>query len=205
MGVSDGLTPEEAKAAREAWVATNHIGALFLAFNLHPCWNGSCASRPSTQFMTRYSSLLWDVGIKRVEAERIFRVTSSRELWWDRCAYMKDTYEKHSFPALNSQKFTTVSSGETLYLLHLINTPTTEKPTLKIPEDPPPASDVEVLFRVPPGKSVEKAWALRPYEWGEGKRMPVQVELEMDKTREGVNVKVPAFHYYTLVVFKLGN
>ncbi|MBA7548620.1 hypothetical protein ES705_41084 [subsurface metagenome] len=188
-----------------AWVATNHIGSLFLAFNLHPCWNGSYAFRPSTQFMTRYSSLLWDVGIKRVEAKNIFRVTSSRELWWGKCAYVKDTYKKLVSPALDSAELTRASSGETLFLLHLLNTPTTEKPGLKVSKDPPAASDVEVFFRVPAGKSVEKAWALRPYEWGEVNRMPVQVELEMKKISGGVNVKVPAFHYYTLVVFELEN
>jgi hypothetical protein len=205
MGVSDGLTPKEAKAARKAWVASNHVGSLFLAFNLHPSLIDSYAFRPSIQFMTRYSSLLWDVNVKKIKAKKIFRVKSSRELWWDRSAYKKDTFKKQSFPALNSNKFTTVKSGETLYMLHLLNTPTTPKPVLKLAKDPPQASNTEVLFRVPRGKTVEKAWALRPYEWGEKNRMPVKVELEIKKTSEGVTVKVPGFHYYTLVVFKLEN
>jgi len=203
MEVLDGLTPEEAKAARGAWVAANHMGAIFLAFNLHPCWNTTYASRPFAQFMTRYSALLWDTGIKRIEAEKTFRVKSTRELWWKKSAYVKDTYKEIVYPVLNSPDFAKASSGETLYLLHLLNTPTTEKPVWKIPDDPPAASDVEVDFRAPAGEAVEKAWALRPYQWDETERSPVQVELEMEKITGGVKVKVPAFHYYTLVAFKL--
>ena len=185
MDVLEGLTPEEAKAARGAWVAAHHMGSIFLAFNIHPCWNTSYASRPFTQFMTRYSALLWDTDIKRIEAEKFFGVQSERELWWKKAAYVKR------------------NEGETLYLVHLLNTPTTEKPVWKIPDDPPAASGVQVTFKAPGGESIEKAWALRPYEWGEENRNPVRVELEMEKISDGVKVKIPDFHYYTLVVFKL--
>ena len=205
MSVDEGLSPEEAKAARKAWVATNHVGALFLAFNLHPCLIDSYAFRPSLQFMTRYSSLLWDVNVKVIEPKDFFSVSSGKELWWDKSAYVKDTREEIQYPSLTSSTFKNVVSGGTLYLLHLVNTPTTEKPVLKIPNDPPAAAGVEVSFKAPKGRSIEKAWALRPYQWGEEDRRPVQVELEIAKTEEGATVRVPSFRYYTLVVFKLTN
>ena len=165
------------------------MGSLFLAFNLHPCWNTTYASRPFAQFMTRYSSLLWSVDIKRVDAPQTFQVTSNRELWWEKSAYVKSPDPE--------------GSGPVLYLLHLMNTPTTEKPVWKIPEDPPAASDVEVTFRVPGGRPVAKAWCFRPYEWGEDDRIPVQVELTTKATPGGVQVRLPAFRYYTLVVLQL--
>ena len=201
--ILDGLSAEEVKTSREAWVAANHMGALFLAYNLHPCWNTRYPSRPFAQFMTRHSDLLWDENIKRIGAQDFFAVESNRELWWEKSAYVKDTYKKFTYPVLHSGDFPEASSGETLYMLHVLNSPTTEKPEWKVPEDPPAASEVEVTFNVPDGESVEKAWALRPYQWGEEHREPVQVELEVEKSPGCVKVNLPSFHYYTLVVFKL--
>jgi len=179
-------TPEELKASRSAWVASNHTAAIFAAFQIHPCLIDSYGFRPFMQFMTRYSWLIWDTDVRKIdEPEKLFTVKSARPLWWKKTAYTKD------------------ADKETLYLIHLLNKPTTEKPDWKVPEDPPAASDVEVTFYPPEGKTIEKVWALRPYEWGELNRTPVQKQLEIEKTDKGAKVKVPAFHYYTLVVFSL--
>ncbi|HJN15912.1 MAG TPA: hypothetical protein QGH10_10495, partial [Armatimonadota bacterium] len=190
MEVLEGLAPEEADAARGAWVAASHMGSIFLAFNLHPCWNTTYASRPFAQFMTRYSGLLWDVDIRRVDAPETFSVSSGRELWWERSAYVKGPRRR--------------KGGPELYMLHLLNTPATEKPEWSIPDDPPVASDTEVVFRVPAGKSVESAWALRPYEWGEETHAPLCAQLAMATVDEGVKVELAPFQYYTLIVFRLG-
>ena len=203
MEILDGLSAEEVKTSREAWVAANHMGSLFLAFNLHPCWNTRYPSRPFAQFMTRHSSLLWDGNIKKIEARKYFRVESSRELWWEKSAYVKDLHRRITYPVLHSTDFAEASSGETLYLLHVLNSPTTDKPAWNVPGDPPAVLDAEVAFQVPVGESVEKAWALRPYEWGEEHRVPVQVELDVKKSPGCVEVNLPSFHYYTLVVCKL--
>jgi len=181
------LTPEELTASRRTWVAASHMASIFLAFQVHPTWNeAGPGTRPFTQFMTRYSTLIWDIDVKKINGpEKVFNVKSERELWWRKAAYVKENKEG------------------TLYLLHLVNAPTTEKPDWKIADDPPQASGVEVTFSAPAGETVEKAWALRPYEWGETERSPAQVELELQKTGEGTNVKLPPFHYYTLAVFRL--
>ena len=184
--LSRSLSPEEIEASRQAWVAANHMGAIFLAFQVHPCWNTTYASRPFTQFMTRYSALIWDIDVKKMdEPEKIFDVKSERDLWWQKAAYAKENEE------------------ETLYILHLLNTPTTEKPDWKVPQEPPVASGVEVMFNVPAGRTVENAWALRPYEWGEKVHAPVQTQLEIENTGEVAKVNLPPFHYYTLAVFRL--
>jgi len=185
-GLNRALSEEEIEASREAWVAASHMGAIFLAFQVHPCWNTTYASRPFTQFMTRYSTLIWDIDVKKIDdPEKVFDVRSERELWWKKAAYVKENEE------------------ETLYLVHLLNTPTTEKPDWKIPEDPPAASGVEVTFKSPEGKVVEKAWALRPYQWGETQHCPVETELKIEDTDNGAKVTIPSFHYHTLVVFKM--
>ena len=180
------LTPEEIDASREGWVAASHMGSIFLAFQVHPCWNTTYASRPFTQFMTRYSALIWDIDVKKIdEPEKVLDVKSEREVWWKKGAYVKENDE------------------ETICLVHLLNTPTTETPDWKVTDDPPAASDVELTFKVPAGKTVEKAWALRPYQWGETEHSPVETELKIEDTDGSVKVKIPSFQYHTLVVFKM--
>jgi len=184
--LSRSLTPEEIKASRQAWAAASHMGAIFLAFQVHPCWNTTYASRPFTQFMTRYSNFLWARDIKAIKnPEEIITVKSSRPLWWKKSVYLRET------------------SGGAEYLIHLLNSPTTKKPDWKVVGDPPAASNVEVTLMLQKGSSEAKAWALRPYEWREAPRRPWQVELEVEKTEEGAVVRVPSFHYYTLVVFRI--
>ena len=87
--------------------------------------------------------------------------------------------------------------------MHLLNTPTTEKPDWKVPDEPPAASRVEVTFKVPAGRTVDKAWALRPYQWGETEHSPVQAELRIENTAGATKVRIPPFDYHTLVVFKM--
>ena len=185
-GLNQSLNEEEIKASREAYAAASHTGAIFTAFGIHPCWNITYGARPFAQFMTRYSTLLWDTDIDPVEdAEKVFKVVSERELWWKRSAYVKQ------------------NERETLYLVHLLNKPTTEMPDWKEVGDPPAAEDVSVTLNVPVGKDVEKAWALRPYQWKEVPQTPVQRELEIENTEGGIKVGIPAFRYHTLVVFKM--
>jgi hypothetical protein len=141
--------------------------------------------------MTRYSDLLWATDIEPVEAAQVFSVRGERPLWWERSGYAKR--EKQERPGVS----------RTWYLLHLVNTPTTEKPVWSLPDDPPAATAVEVGLRAAGHAVVEKAWALRPYEWGEEPHAPLCVELPTHADPEATGVNLPPFRYYTLVVFQV--
>lgn len=168
---------------RWAWTATNHIGALLLATQMHPVTWASPAWRPIYQFMTRYSALLYAKDVVVVQnPERFVSVKASRPLWWKEVVYTR--------PA---------PGGQADLIIHLINEPVTETIEFENPADPPPANGTTVTLK---GRHVVRAWAVRPYHYDEPQQVVTSL-LTLTRQGDGVAATVPPFHYYTMVVLRL--
>jgi len=175
---------DEPGTHRWAWTATNHIGAILLATQMHPVTWASPAWRPIFQFMTRYSALLYakDIVVVR-NPEKFIEVESNRPLWWKEVVYER--------PA---------PGGGTDYIVHLINKPVTETIEFDNPADPPSATDTIITVK---GKRVLHAWAVRPYQYDEPQQVLTR-ELTLKKAKGDIRVRIPPFQYYTMVVFRAG-
>ncbi|OPZ80649.1 MAG: hypothetical protein BWY76_03300 [bacterium ADurb.Bin429] len=193
-------------AARYTWTASNHLMALYLASQIHPATNPNPGLWPGTQFMTRYSGLLWSRDLKVLpDAKSRFAAMLNRPVWWERYGYRRQT-----------------PTGEDL-LLHLVNVPETETVDILRQTDPPPAGGT-VTLTLPPGATLTSAWALRmrgyvdntnrggaAYKTALGKHVagsivragPEQVALPATVKDGKVAVTVPPFLYHTLLVFRV--
>lgn len=195
-------------ASRNYWVAGNHLSALYLATQMHTTANPNFALYPGTQFMTRYSALLWgrDVKVLR-DPQSLFTVQPSRPLWWEKSVYRRAR-----------------AGGEDL-ILHLVNVPETETVDIyRVPD--PPAATATVTLKLPPGKRLASVQAVQmrsyqadpggapvKYEQREGKWVhttgsvcrfgPSQVKLEASQEDGKVAVQVPEFLFHTMLVFRL--
>ncbi|MHB9023554.1 MAG: hypothetical protein ACYC7E_05185 [Armatimonadota bacterium] len=194
-------------ASRSYWAASNHLSALYLATQMHTTTNPNPSLWAGTQFMTRYSGLLWRRDVKIIpDPRKLFTARLSRPVWWEKSAYRR--------PA---------PGGEDL-LVHLINVPETETVDIyRVPD--PPAATGTVTLTLPAGKTLRSVWALQmrkyedqtPYKienkngkWvhttGSISRFgPSQVKLDARVEGNRVTVQVPAFLYHNLLVFRLQN
>ena len=178
------MTEKEYTATRDVWTVANHVGSFFLAQQLHPCFNSSSSWRPITQFMTRYSTLLWDQEVKKVvNSTEIVKVASSRPVWWQESVYRRE------------------GKGYVDYLVHLINTAEKERVDIRATQDPPAAEDV--IVQLTPAEKIGsvEAYAMRPYYY-EGPHVPAQFKLTPDVRGSSVRIEVPPFRYYMLVAVR---
>ncbi len=197
------------EASRNYWVAGNHLSALYLATQMHTTANPNFGLYAGTQFMTRYSGLLWGRDVKVIaDPETLFAVDTSRPVWWEKGVYRRPR-----------------PGGEDL-IVHLVNVPETETVDIyRVPD--PPAAMATVTLRLPAGKRVKSVHAMQmrdyiadtggapvKYENREGKWVhttgsvcrfgPRQVELEAVTEAAGtVKVRVPEFVFHSMVVFRL--
>ena len=197
-------------AAYWSWPTENHLGALYLATQMHPCNCHQPGTWPATQFMTRYSALVWNRDSKIIkDAEKVFTVEKSRSVWWEKSAYRRPT-----------------PKGEDL-MVHLVAAPETETVDIKRQEIPP-ATVCKVTLTVPDGKKVKSVWVLEPRQLPldhggapavmsvepDGKTYahktgslcrtgPSQIELKPVIKGNLATVELPPFIYYSLVVFRL--
>jgi len=205
---------ERDKKSRFYWATSNHLSALYISTQLHVATNPNPSLWPGTQFMTRYSGLLWRRDVKVIaQPERLLTVASTRPVWWKKLVYRRPT-----------------PKGEDV-LVHLVRVPETAAVDIYRTQDPAPA-EATVALDVPSGKRVRRVWALqmRGYvddtsrggapvkmTWKKvaGKQQqvhtagsmcrfgPNQVELPQKTKGRRVQVAVPAFPFHTLVVFRL--
>jgi len=205
--------------------AQSHLAAIILASQMRPANCHQEGSWPMTQFMTRYSALLWRRDVKTIpKAKALFRVKTSRPVWWERTVYRRPT-----------------GGGEDI-MVHFVNKPTTENCDPTVKENPPPAS-ATVTFTIPQGKTLKTIYALQPrlYRPGvdpprglgldvggmpatmtrvpdpdnPGKTIqvhktgslcrggPTQVKLPFTRLGSTVTIEVPEFVYHTMLVFRL--
>lgn len=178
------MNPDELKASRDTWTAANHLMALMLAARIHPCVLNSSGFRPGTQFMTRYSALLWARDVKLLKnAWRGIKVESNKEVWWEDTVYRRQ------------------GEGFTDTFIHLINAPEDSAFNIKASQDPPAAKYVEIEVKVSDPEKTE-VWALKPYGYDSRQREPEKTELRFEKKGNNIIVELPAFHYYTLVIVR---
>lgn len=177
------MTKEEYEASRDTWTTANHLGALMLTARIHPCVLASDGFRPSTQFMTRYSALLWSRDVKWIkEPWKTINVESNREVWWEEGVYTRE------------------GKGYRDTILNIVNAPDKEEFDLKVPNDPEPAKNVEVELMTDAKKV--RAWALQPYGYDSKVKEPTAVELKPERDGKKLIVELPPFTYYTMVVFR---
>lgn len=171
--------------SRWAWVATNHLGAILIATQTHEEIFSPPSFRPTAQFQTRYSSLIWARDVKTLpNAEKVVSVKSSRPLWWKEVAYTRKTAEG------------------TDYIIHLIHVPESETILYDNPTEPPMVQQAQVTLKLSPNVKPVKAWAMRPYDFGEPQR-PVEKELPVTLKGSAATVIVPDFRYHTMVVVRV--
>jgi len=182
------MTPAEFSATRDTWTTANHIGAIFTAARVHPCWNDSWGFRPYAQFMTRYSALLWSRDVK-LESQPFKRISveSNREVWWEECVYTRQ---------INGYRDT---------LIHLINSPDKEEADFKATSDPEPAKGVEIEVKDCGDPKEIQVWALQPYGYNSPEKEPIVFQLTPKSDGKNIIIEVPAFSYYTLVVIREKN
>jgi hypothetical protein len=195
-------------ASRGYWVAGNHLSALYLSTQMHPCANPNFSLYAGTQFMCRYSGLLWGRDVKVIkEPQNLFAVQASRPVWWEKGVYRRAR-----------------AGGEDL-MLHLVNVPETETVDIFRVPDPPPAT-ATVTLTLPAGKRLASVYAMQmrgyqadtggapvKYEQKDGKWIhttgsvcrfgPSQVKLEAKQEGGKVTVQVPEFLFHTMLVFRL--
>jgi hypothetical protein len=177
------------EGARYTWTASNHLMALYLASQMHIATNPNPCMWPGTQFMTRYSALLWARDLRTLpDAHTRFTAALNRPVWWEHFAYHRPT------PA-----------GEEL-LLHLVNVPETETVDILRAADPPPAAGT-VTLTLPHGATLKGAWALRMRDYAPGRATcrqgPSQTALTAKVEGGRATVTVPPFLYHTLLVFRV--
>lgn len=209
-GYTWGIDPSgdkkaKVEASRAYWVTSNHLSALYLATQMHTTTNPNPSLWAGTQFMARYSGLLWRRDIKVIpDPQSLFSIETSHPLWWEKSVYRRPT-----------------PKGED-YLLHLVNTPETETVDIfRVPD--PPAATAKVTLTLPAGKQLRSVWALQmrkyeentPYrieqrdnQWvhttGATSRFgPSQVKLEAKVEGNRAVVEMPPFLFHTLLVFRV--
>jgi hypothetical protein len=209
------------------WRSESHLAALLLATQIRPANCHQEGSWPMTQFMTRYSAILWRRDVKTIaEPEKLLAVTTARPVWWKKFVYRRP-----------------VKAGEDI-LVHLVSVPDTETVVITQKGNPPDNSG-KVTLTVPPGEKIRKVYALQPRLFRpetdsalgigldvggppaavvretdptdpEKKKKiwvhrsgslvrggPSQVELTAVVADGKATVEVPAFMYHALVVFRL--
>jgi len=162
-----------------------HSAAIVLASGAHMA---TCLHHgsPRTEYVdvfrlaTRFAHLLYGPEVRSLP-RHAYRaaVTSSRELWWE-----DYTYER---PA---------PGGGRDVIVHLVNSPATERCSRFKQPEPPPASNVRVSIEVPEGAQLAGCWALVLDE-------PLQRPLEPLVQGRRVTVSIPDFKYWTICVFRL--
>jgi hypothetical protein len=207
------------------WSAQSHLAAIILASQMRPANCHQEGSWPMTQFMTRYSALLWRDDVKVVQdAGQRLAVETSRPTWWQRLVYRSKSLQ-----------------GEDI-LVHLVPQPITENCDPSVKGNPPPTI-ATVSLTLPPGKVLAEALVLQPriYRPGVDSRFgvgldvggapakmtqvpdpdnpgkkkwahetgslcrggPTQVELKPKIAGVKTTVEIPEFIYHALVVFRL--
>jgi hypothetical protein len=175
---------EEPGPAKWAWPTVNYVGAQLIATQTHHAGGFLPSFRPTLQFMTRFSSLLWAPDIKVVPNEaQVVEVTSPEPVWWRRLVYRRDTARGYDL------------------IVHLVRIPPTERWDYNWVDEPVPLTGAGVSVRMDGGK-LERVYGLRPYHFEEDQQ-PVQTQLVARGTTTGVSVEIPPFRYHSMVVFSV--
>ena len=169
---------------RWGWSTHNYFGAQLIATQHHFVSWFVPSLRPTIQFMTRYSRLIWAPDIKVVQdAEKIVAVKSPEEAWWKRLVYRRDTGDGYDL------------------IIHLVRIPPYGKWDLKWVDEPKPLTGVSITADTGTGK-VQSVYAFRPYYFEEEQQA---VEKKLAPTVAGgkVTVEIPPFRYHTMVVLRV--
>jgi len=141
------------------------------------------------QFATRYSAFLFAEDRSRLHnAEQLIDVSSERRVWWKPVVYERRP-----------------STGKRQLIVNLINPPMNrgidEPPFNKLP---PPARDVRVALKEPPGWRAAAAWLLM-FESENENAEPETQHKALAPSRQGhaISVIVPCVFHWKMVVFDL--
>ncbi len=157
---------------------------LIPASGAHIWWGGKFQPRYGdyAQFTTRYSAFIWDDRIKQLEnPEAMFRVMSTKDIWWKEFANERILSKEHR-----------------QFILHLINPPVCKR----IFQDetntaPPRQKGVEISAKIPKGYRVKNIWLLTAEPTTHGTTLPFKVSGEQ------TDVTVPELVFWDIVVFDL--
>jgi hypothetical protein len=135
---------------------------------------------PYRSFTFRFSRFFWDPDIRHiVDSSKLFDVKAPSRLWWD--DLVQQRIEK---------------DGTRYLMVHMINLPE-NYPANQQPAEP--AKDVTVTFKNSSNKQVD-AFVLTPD--GTDVYSEFAKPIAIEKTQDGVTVKVPDIKLWSVVVFK---
>ncbi|MHB9036700.1 MAG: hypothetical protein ACYC64_08535 [Armatimonadota bacterium] len=187
-GYLDFQTPSDAPGPTQwGWATVNSFLAQLIATQTHLASWSLPSVRPSIQFMTRYSSLIWARDIRAIpvlEAEKILSVSDGDKLWWRQLAYRRNT-----------------ANGYDL-IVHLVRIPQTQW-DIKQVEQPEPLTNVKVAVNIGQGV-LEDVHAMRPYDIRE-EPQPVKHILDASVNAGSAVVNVPGFRYHIMLVFRVND
>jgi len=177
---------EEPGPSKWGWPTVNYMGAQLISTQMHHAGGFRPSFRPTLQFQTRHSSLLWARDIKAMpaaEAEQLVQLASPEALWWKRLVYKRNTKDGYDL------------------IVHLVRIPPTKQWDINWVEEPLPLQGVRMTLKTGTGK-LTAVYALRPYHFEE-EQQPVHSTLKPTVTRNRAVVEVPPFRYHTMVVFRV--
>lgn len=183
IGNYHGISTDAPGPDRWGWATHNYFGAQLIATQHHfvswfvPSW------RPTIQFMTRYSRLIWAPDIKAVsEPEQLVQVESQEALWWKRLVYRRNTNAGHDL------------------IVHLVRVPPYEKWDLTWLDEPKPLDAVRIAVDAGQDRLLS-AHSMRPYYFDEPQQ-PVQRPVAARTIGGRVEIAAPEFRYHIMVVFR---
>ena len=176
---------EKPGPTRWGWVFHNHLGAQLIASQFHPIVSYNPAWRPTLQFMTRYSALLWAKNVRTIPSpEKVVQVSSSRDVWWKDTVYIRKT------------------ADYTDYIIHVLSEPETINAIMEYPTDPPMVKGAEISLILSENQIAKEAWTLRPYDFNE-LQLPIQQTIAMVSEENKVRVILPEFRYNCIIVLRV--
>lgn len=186
VGNSHGISLDAPGPDRWGWAAHNYFGAQLIATQTHVASWFTPSWRPTLQFMTRYSRLIWAPDVKVVpEAEQQVQVDSPEAVWWKPLVYRRATDEGYD------------------WIVHLVRQPPFETWDLTWLDEPEPLQGTRIRFQFDPAVCVvRKAYAMRPYYFDEPQQ-PVQESLNANVDGSSATVQVPPFRYHTMLVLRV--
>jgi hypothetical protein len=175
---------EKPGPSKWAWPTVNYLGAILIATQTHHAGGFKPSFRPTLQFQTCYSRLIWARDIKAVPAEqagKTITVRSPERIWWKRLVYKRKTKDGHDL------------------IVHLVRIPPTKDWDIHWVDEPAPLEGVKVTVAVGADK-VTSVRACRPYQFEEPQQV-VEAVLDATVRRRLVTVTIPSFRYHTMAVF----
>ena len=180
------LDVEKPGPSKWGWPTVNYMGAILVATQMHHAGGFVPSFRPTLQFQTRYSRLIWArdvIAVPAAQAANTVAVNSPERLWWQRLVYQRKTQRGHDL------------------IVHLVRIPPTPEWDLGWVDEPTALKGVTITAHLG-AQGLAGVQACRPYHFEEAQQV-VQQALAPSVRSGKATVHVPPFRYHTMVLFRM--